>query len=282
MNYKRNTICTNCGIRGHILRECTDPITSFGIIAYRVINSKEEEYIMDDELEIVTREVCKYSYPRIKYLMIQRKDTIGYTDFIRGKYKTNNMLKVYFTEMTIGEQKKLLEMSFREIWDSLLVNHKSKTYINEYEYAKKKFESHDIQKLICMYPSQYEYQEFGFPKGRRNVKEADLDCATREFIEETNYSNSDYDIISDVTFTESFIGTDCVQYKHIYYIAKMRDSSCKPLFSKWNQFQVEEIRNIGFFSFDQINKLLRPYDTEKVKVITRINKYVEGFEGFNS
>ena len=32
--------------------------------------------------------------------------------------------------------------------------------------------------------------EWGFPKGRRNYQENDIDCATREWEEETGYSRN--------------------------------------------------------------------------------------------
>ena len=38
----------------------------------------------------------------------------------------------------------------------------------------------------------YNYPEWGFPKGRKNENETNLDCAKREFIEETGLSNDDF------------------------------------------------------------------------------------------
>ena len=59
--------CNNCGKPGHIYNQCKIPITSFGIIAFR--------YNTQNQLE---------------YLMIRRKDTLGYNDFMRGKYSVYN------------------------------------------------------------------------------------------------------------------------------------------------------------------------------------------------
>ena len=41
-------------------------------------------------------------------------------------------------------------------------------------------------------PIVYESPEWGFPKGRRNMHESDLDCAKREFEEETGIDESFY------------------------------------------------------------------------------------------
>ena len=60
---QRLYICNNCGIHGHLFYKCKKPIMSFGIICYRYnIYSKE-----------------------IEYLLICRKDSLGYVDFLRGK-----------------------------------------------------------------------------------------------------------------------------------------------------------------------------------------------------
>ena len=57
-----NNVCNNCGKSGHISNLCKLPIVSYGIVAFRICDGKPE------------------------YLMIRRKDTFGYIDFIRGKY----------------------------------------------------------------------------------------------------------------------------------------------------------------------------------------------------
>ena len=54
--------CNNCGKKGHLYKECKLPVTSCGNIVFRLDK---------DEPEI---------------LMIQRKDSLCYIDFIRGKY----------------------------------------------------------------------------------------------------------------------------------------------------------------------------------------------------
>ena len=56
--------CNNCGLNTHSLYQCKLPILSTGIIG------------------------VDYNSKPIKYLMICRKDSLGYVDFIRGKYST--------------------------------------------------------------------------------------------------------------------------------------------------------------------------------------------------
>ena len=77
------TFCNNCGKNGHLYHQCKLPITSVGVIAFRL----------------------SY-YNTIEYLLICRKDTLGYIDFMRGKYNLFNksQLQNLFDEMTINEK----------------------------------------------------------------------------------------------------------------------------------------------------------------------------------
>jgi 8-oxo-dGTP pyrophosphatase MutT (NUDIX family) len=264
----KNIQCTNCAEIGHILRDCIHPITSFGIIVYKIFYNKEQEDKFANTQKLSILENLKtppgLEYPKIKMLLIQRKDTIGYTDFVRGKYK-QSIIGAYFSEMTKDEQITLTTETFENIWDSLWINHRSKTYKNEYEYAKRKFTTRDIGELVKRYPSNYSFQEFGFPKGRRNIRELDIDCAIREFDEETSYKQSDYHLTGE-TLVEDFKGTDNIRYKHIYYLAELSDNAYPPIFDINNKYQVEEIKSIGFYTLEETMLLIREYDTEKRKV----------------
>ena len=83
-NYKKLQ-CLNCGFYGHVIKTCNYPITSYGILCYFVENNNN-----------------------IKYLMIQRKDSLCYIEFMRGYYDVNNVfyLCTLFKYITINEKKK--------------------------------------------------------------------------------------------------------------------------------------------------------------------------------
>ena len=192
----KNIYCVNCGEKGHVVKDCHGPITSFGIIAFKIVENENDE-LFDKNLEL--KDILSYSksnsdnqsYPKIKFLMIQRKDTMGFTDFVRGKYpedanEYNKVLPIFLNEMTEKEKQSLLTKSFDDIWKELWVNHDSKCFRNEYDFAYKKFSKLDIPNLINQSKTCFKYTEFGFPKGRRNMKETNIACAEREFYEETN------------------------------------------------------------------------------------------------
>ena len=90
-------ICNNCGKNGHTFYQCKLPITSNGIILFR---KKDKE---------------------IQYLMIRRKDSFGFIDFIRGKYSPYNIFQIQnlVNEMSNTEKQKILTETFEELWQNM-------------------------------------------------------------------------------------------------------------------------------------------------------------------
>ncbi len=268
----KNIICANCGYKGHVFKECYEPVTSFGIICYRWVYEKKDDFVLDNFLQKITTPTT--DYPIVKFLMIQRKDTMGFIDFMRGKYNNYQSILILFNEMTNEEKYRLQTCNFDELWDKLWINHNNKYYKNEYDKAKRKFNNVNIDMYISVSDKLYNFQEFGFPKGRRNIKESNLECAKREFFEETGYSFSQYTILNDTPFEENFIGTNGIKYRHVYYLARLNNNSLQPKVDISNLNQIEEVQNIGFFSFSDCQNLIRPYDIAKKKILLKVYDYI--------
>lgn len=281
---KQNIYCVNCGEKGHIVKECLAPITSYGIIAFKINKNQEfDKYDKNDKLNNILKSefICDKSeeYPRIKFLMIQRKDTIGYIDFIRGKYTD---LDTCINEMTKNEKLNLLTKTFDELWNELWICNKTHEnfYKQEYYQAKNKFNKLDINDLVRTIESKFLFQEFSFPKGRRNIRERNIDCAEREFFEETQYNKDTYQFVKNYpTIEETFTGTNGIVYKHIYYLVKMRDDIKPPCVNTNNKTQLSEVQNIGWFTFDECLHLIRPYDHEKKKILTNVYNDIQSMNG---
>lgn len=289
----KNIYCVNCGEKGHVLRDCNGPITSFGIIAFKSVYNKREEIHdknkrIKEILNIVDttqdkgiyythphkEDIC---YPKIKFLMIQRKDTMGYTDFVRGKYDKDNInnaddvIRVCLNEMTKREKDNLVKKSFDQIWEDLWINHDSKCFKNEYEVAKYKFSRLNIKSLVDQSEFSFDFEEFGFPKGRRNMKENNIACAEREFFEETGYDSKSYEFIKNYpSIREEFVGTNGIRYRHIYYLVKMKPDIPPPYVDIKNKIQTGEVQNIGWFTFEECISLLRPYDVAKKNMLQNV------------
>jgi 8-oxo-dGTP pyrophosphatase MutT (NUDIX family) len=259
-----NNFCNNCGKIGHLLNDCKNPITSIGIISFRY-NS---------------------TLGNLEYLLIQRNDSFGFVEFIRGKYPLYNLqyIQTLINEMTIEEKNKLLTMEFENMWKLLWGDFSSIQYRSEEASSKDKFESlkkgikvkdveYSIESLIKSSTTSWVEPEWGFPKGRRNYQEKDIDCGIREFSEETGYSSSDFKLIENIIpYEEIFIGSNIKSYKHKYYLAYMINGALEI-----QEYQKSEVRNIKWISYDECIKLIRPYNLEKINIIQKINKVLQEY-----
>ena len=93
---KNYQYCNNCGKQGHIFQNCKKPIISSGIVAF------------------------KNESNTLKYLMICRKDSLGFVDFYK-KYNINNTTHIInlINEMTLKEKQMLKDNNFEELWKYL-------------------------------------------------------------------------------------------------------------------------------------------------------------------
>ena len=118
--------------------------------------------------------------------------------------------------------------------------------------------------------------EWEFPKGRKNSKEKDLDCALREFEEETGISKNKIKVIENIMpFEEIFIGTNHKSYKHKYFLAYMNNTN--NIDENLDNYQATEVSKIEWKSLDKCLESIRPYNLEKKKLITNINKVLEEY-----
>jgi ADP-ribose pyrophosphatase YjhB (NUDIX family) len=272
-----NNYCINCGKNGHNSKNCNEPITSCGIICFKINHlpiNKIEKFLFNKYINIEDYNYNHIDYygkinlqrKYIKFLLIQRKHSLSYIEFLRGKYDENNMKKIsnIFELMSNKEVENIKNNDFEYLWDNLWKNtSRTKNFLKEMVISKNKYNYLKKNNIINNLISKYPEPEWGFPKGRRNKYENNHDCAHREFIEETNLSNYiQFDRIG--TIEETFTGTDNNLYKHIYYIAGSDENYLT------NNFDNYEVGNIGWFTIDQVLNLLRPYNKSKIDLINQL------------
>jgi 8-oxo-dGTP pyrophosphatase MutT (NUDIX family) len=254
--------CNNCGSNGHTFNSCKFPITSVGLIAFR--------YNLEHKLE---------------YLLICRKDTIGYIEFMRGKYSINNKLyiKNILSEMTLVEREKLLMNDFDTLWYQLWGDFVGNQFRSEEKISRVKFDAlklglhkYSLETLIKEVETNWLEPEWGFPKGRHNNMEKDLNCGLREFEEETGYPTHCVKVIQNLMpYEEIFTGSNYKSYKHKYYVGQI-DLEQKP--SK--EFQVNEISKTEWCSYEKALELIRPYNLEKLEVLKKVNRLLQTYNTF--
>ena len=96
------THCSNCNKLGHYFRECKEPVTSYGIIAFRVRQPETavEPAVLNNIGNAATLNGLDGKH--IEFLLIQRKDTLGYVEFMRGKLRIScvDYVQLLFNQMT--------------------------------------------------------------------------------------------------------------------------------------------------------------------------------------
>ena len=263
-----NNYCNNCGKQGHMYHQCKMPITSIGIIVFRH-NMKSGQSGPNGNLE---------------YLMIRRKDTLGYIDFMRGKYSIYNKEYILnmFHQMTQDEKEKLMHKNFDELWIDIWG---SEAVINQYKVeeivSREKFNSlkfgimnkddfYNIKTLVNDSNAIFTWNEpeWGFPKGRRNYQEKDYECALREFGEETGLNiNKLKNLQNILPFEEIFTGSNYKSYKHKYFVSYMPYEDTLNV----DNFEPTEVSMMEWKKYTDCIESIRSYNLEKKRLITNIH-----------
>jgi 8-oxo-dGTP pyrophosphatase MutT (NUDIX family) len=212
---------------------------------------------------------------KLLFLMVQRRDTMGFTDLVRGVYpatepEKRRALETYMGELTCDERARLTLSPFRQIWMDLWYYH-GKAFHADYASAKWKFDQVDIGHLLRTRPCNWTEKEYGFPKGRRNLRESIKQCAIREFEEETGYHSGEFRILSEKPVVEEFKGTNNKRYKHVYYLTFVDEHVGPPRWTN-NIQQLAEIGNIAWLTYDQCVRIIRPYDQAKLAVLQQTHE----------
>jgi len=275
-NVVRNVFCNNCRKYGHIFNKCKMPIVSYGVIVCRINPTG--------------------AVPVPEFLMICRRRTLGYIDFMRGKYSTTNKFYIInmMKQMTREEKNGLMRYTFDELWrgmwnsnDQLAMTLEDTGGIPNNQYkqeeinSRSKFntlikgvhihgETYTIASLLEESSEQgdWDEQEWGFPKGRRNYQENEYDCAVREFTEETGYAGKLLKMVVNLyPFEEVFMGSNYKSYKHKYFLTFMDyTESHKHVFTANT-----EVSKMEWKTADACLDKIRPYNEEKRRLLHKVN-----------
>jgi 8-oxo-dGTP pyrophosphatase MutT (NUDIX family) len=262
-NNKKTVFCNNCAKLGHLFHQCKIPITSVGVIAIRKNKNITET------------------------LLIRRKDSLSFVDFMRGKYNIDDKLYLInlFDKMTVGERDYILNNEFEILWNYLWGENITNQYKNEEKSSKYKFkqlmagiksnnDSYNLEDIINSTTQKYIEPEWGFPKGRRNYQERDLMCGLREFEEETGYDKTDLiQFCNILPLEEIFTGSNYKSYKHKYYIGYVNNTDAPK-----KKFQVSEISKLEWVNINEAENYIRDYNIEKKKVIIELNKLLKTYK----
>lgn len=327
-NNKKTYICSNCNNGVHNLDNCSEPRKSYGFILVNIddtvnkinellintlcsnlksqietidvynntnekkseisnVENKELDKINDLKLEKMKNAL--YISDNLRFLMLTRKNSLGYMEFIRGRYDLNDINDIIniFEQMMPFEIDKIkniiTENNSHNSYDKLrnelklLNNFDNPKYFKEHKDAKNKFcdlfdrDNNNLFFVVNSVKLKYTTPEQGFPKGKKKYKENELDCAYRELEEETNISKSDISILNKIKpIVENIIGTDGRKYRHIYYLAIYKKNIKEIKINENNPMQYYEIGKMSWFTIEEALENIRPYHVEKKDILINI------------
>ena len=219
---------------------------SYGIVPFTIVNNK------------------------LYYLMIKRKNTFGYIDIIKGNYNIDNFIVMQnlVNVMTNNEKEDILKYDFNILWDKMWLY---KTSYSDETIAKFNKNIQIIKEYINKSNTCWVEQEWEFPKGRKNIKETDINCAKREFSEETGIAHKYVNIIQNiVSFDEIYIGTNLKCYKFKYFLGYINDVNVCI-----DNYQKTEVSGIKWLTIEECNNKIRDYHYKKKKNLERIDKTIK-------
>ena len=244
-----SSACSNCGKAGHFFRECREPITSLGILAFR-----------------------RPPGSSIQWLLIRRRVSIGFIEIMRGKYENRDTacIQALVDQATVSEREMLLTRGFADLWRDLWNGPASRRYQAEYEQSKAKFDvlrARGTLAVLCKASTTaWTEPEWGFPKGRRSSTESELACALRETWEEAGVGRRDLRVLDGPPLMEEYRGSNGICYRHRYWLAEA-PPTLEVRMDASNIDQRREISDVRWCSMEEALALIRPYNMEKKDVL---------------
>lgn len=236
--------------------------------------------------------LCRYNSTknnRIELLMIKKRFSYQFFNFVFGRYKANDnkYLRYLFDNMSFSEKVDILGMQFENMWYRIWLNNPAKHFdlADVFEpVGKSQITSAEKYKLFFQKKSKFE-RNFTFdggkrlrelihqstsaeitweiPKGGKHEHETPIDCAVREFTEETSIHASKYNIYYDVMPVIDSIREDDVTYQHCYYIATVNDKEITTNINFRNFEQISEVEQVKWVSLAEIEFMQLASDQHK-------------------
>jgi 8-oxo-dGTP pyrophosphatase MutT (NUDIX family) len=226
--------------------------------------------------------LCRYNASKNnqpEILLIKKRYTYCYFSFVFGHYKkyNNKHLQYLFNNMSFGEKVDILSMKFSNIWYRLWLSDPEKTHtVGEYKSPNDEIQ---MKNLKCYFRKKNKFDAiflrdggkrlrrlinnssnsvtpWEIPKGGKNANETDVDCAKREFEEETRLTADKYNILwNETPIISSHKDGDTI-YRFVYYIATfIIGARWHPKVKFDTSQQLSELEQVQWVSHPELNFL---------------------------
>ena len=252
--------------------------------------------------------MCRYNQlknKQVEILMIKKRYTYHYFSFVFGQYKkyNNKQLQYLFNNMTFGEKVDILSMNFSTMWYRLWLSNPEKNYniYNLYKDDKNNDKENRINHIECYFRKKEKFESiflkdsgkrlrrlinnssnsvspWEIPRGSKKLNELDMNCAIREFEEETGIYSDKYSMLWDEKPIIASHKDENIVYRGVYYIAYLnKTSDWIPKINFETSNQLSEVEQIQWVSLDEI-KFLNLNTNIKKNLVNLCKKIIKTFK----
>lgn len=213
-----------------------------------------------------------------RILCIQKSIRYAYHAIVKGAYSTNESLQSLINQTTFHEKNILNSGQFSMVWYNVYgeIAGDASIPVNNprlYNKYKSKYLENLSRIKAAMANSTIGELLWEPPKGRRGQHEKDIDCAVREFREETSKPASDILVMSSIPpFVDNY-SDEGVHYVTNYYLAvNIGSIDVRMTYNPVNR----EVSKLAWFSSENI-ALMSRCDSYKNR-LQQLFKYCDKFE----
>jgi 8-oxo-dGTP pyrophosphatase MutT (NUDIX family) len=205
----------------------------------------------------------------VTFLVAKRRYTYSYIEFLFRKHHREKQNLI--CDMTRREIAQLLTYKFEKLWEDYHLESYFDSYSSDLsfrDYAHdlfveniKKCRSKMLKAIEVPRGNEDKKLIWEFPKGKRNNGEMGLQCALREFKEETGIDTKEFVSIHD-SYVENYIGDDDRSYSTILYpmyvkdYKKLRAHRKISIYAISDDYISSEIRCVRWMSENECKKVL--------------------------
>jgi 8-oxo-dGTP pyrophosphatase MutT (NUDIX family) len=249
---------------------------------------------------------CRYNESRnnrIEVLMIRKRYTHHYFSFLFGQYQKDDMerLQYLFDNMSTAEKVDILSMNFNRMWYRVWLNNPYEEYnikntFNTYNkvnagiyrnytryerYFSSCFKEADTVRNLVI-GSQDSDPLWEVPKGGKEPDEPVLDCAIREFFEETGLKKEDTSLVFPSTngVVREVIRDEYCTYENVFFVAALKNgNNVYPSIDYSSYSQLTEVDKVKWISISDIQAmdLNTENKTRLIKTFKRISSKFRSF-----
>ena len=244
---RRRRKCNNCSKPGHTDRYCTEPVTSYGVVAYNRGSSGP------------------------LFLIIERKNSIAFIEFAYGRYSLDDVeyIRLLFSEMTTGELQMIRRTrSYADIVER--VRGTAPRVPPYYGGGRLRFEvlkngyltsSGVLVTADALIDSVIRrvtrMSVWELPKGRRLCNESALTCAMRELGEETHIERRYFRMTTEQeTLRDEFVSYNGVCYRSVFFVAECTLSRESLAATESDFVQNREVSRIRWVTLSEARRLI--------------------------